>query len=160
MEKFAKHDRIWVVGPLSPVKASDEERGGPSSIPQDEVIAWLDSCHVDKSVVYVGFGSQITLTKRQMEAVASALEREWVLVDEFGVAIRVCNGLRSIPDPVKLGQIFVESTRMARPERVRAMELQKTALEAINKGGSSYQALDQLVQQISCFDAKIIRSSM
>ncbi|OMO55873.1 Drug/metabolite transporter [Corchorus capsularis] len=252
-ENFVKHDRIWVVGPLPPVKASDKERGGPSSIPQDEVIAWLDSCHVDKSVVYVGFGSQITLTKRQMEAVATALEQSgvrfiwavkdpmkraeddrrdddqsvipigfedrtagrglvikgwapqvailrhravgcylthcgwnsalesivagvlllaWpmqadhfhitrVLVDEFGVAIRVCNGLRSIPDPVKLGQIFVESTSMGqRPESVRAMELQKTALEAINKGGSSYQALDQLIQQISCFDAKIIRSSM
>ncbi|XVE52084.1 hypothetical protein DITRI_Ditri02bG0092700 [Diplodiscus trichospermus] len=80
-EEFTKHDRLWAVGPLLPIKASGKtsnERGGPSSIPQDQVMAWLDSCQVDKSVVYVGFGTQITLTKLQMEAVASALEESGV----------------------------------------------------------------------------------
>ncbi|OMP07045.1 UDP-glucuronosyl/UDP-glucosyltransferase [Corchorus olitorius] len=76
-EAFIKHDRIWSVGPLLPIKAisnGPNERGGQSSIPQDQVVAWLDFCPVEKSVVYVGFGTQITLTKQQMKAVASALE--------------------------------------------------------------------------------------
>ncbi|KAJ0093575.1 hypothetical protein Patl1_26407 [Pistacia atlantica] len=62
VKRFMKHDRVWGVGPLVPIKAGPE-RGGASSIPTDEVMTWLDSCHVDKSVVYVGFGSQITLNK-------------------------------------------------------------------------------------------------
>ncbi|XP_022734114.1 UDP-glycosyltransferase 89C1-like [Durio zibethinus] len=80
-EDFSKHDRLWAVGPLLPIKASSKEsneRGGPSSIPQDQVVAWLDSCQVDKSLIYVGFGTQITLTKRQMEAIASTLEESGV----------------------------------------------------------------------------------
>ncbi|KAK6266220.1 hypothetical protein QUC31_017057 [Theobroma cacao] len=98
-EKFTRHDRVWAVGPLLPAKAGDRglnERGGPSSIPPDQLLA-----------------------------------------DEFGVAIRVCKGLRSIPDSVKLARIFVDSTSMARPERVRAIKLQKTALNAIRKGGTN-----------------------
>ncbi|XP_017974707.1 PREDICTED: UDP-glycosyltransferase 89C1 [Theobroma cacao] len=251
-EKFTRHDRVWAVGPLLPANAGDRglnERGGPSSIPPGQVMAWLDSCHVDKSVVYVGFGSQITLTKRQMKAVASALEdsgvrfiwavkdpmkrvqdgdddqsmipqgfedrvagrglviKGWapqvailrhravgsnlshcgwnsalegilagvlllawpmqadhfhitkLLADEFGVAIRVCKGLRSIPDSVKLARIFVDSTGMARPERVRAIKLQKTALNAIRKGGSSYQALDKLIEGLSSFNGNKIKEN-
>ncbi|XVF84402.1 hypothetical protein PTKIN_Ptkin17bG0034200 [Pterospermum kingtungense] len=247
-QKFIQHDRIWGVGPLLPVKSGVKglnERGGPSSIPPDQVMAWLDSCPRDKSVVYVGFGSQITLTKQQMKAVASALEESRVrfiwavkdpmkrveddqsiipngfedrvsgkgivikgwapqvailrhravgsylthcgwnsalegilagvlllawpmqadhfhitklLVDEFGVAIRVCKGLRSIPDANELARIFVDSTSMTLPERVRALELKKTALKAITKGGSSYQAIDKLVEELPSFDCNKIKN--
>ncbi|XP_022735224.1 UDP-glycosyltransferase 89C1-like [Durio zibethinus] len=249
-EKFTRNDRVWAVGPLLPVKAGDNglnERGGPSSIPQDQVMAWLDSCKQNKSVVYVGFGSQITLTKQQMKAIASALEESGVrfiwavkdpmknvevggddqsiipngfedrvagkglvikgwapqvailrhravgsylthcgwnsaleailagilllawpmqadhfhitklLADEFGVAIRVCKGLKSIPDATKLARIFVDSTSMTQPERIRAMELKKNALNAIRKGGTSYQALDKLVEELSSNKIKIKR---
>ncbi|MBA0588538.1 flavonol 7-O-rhamnosyltransferase [Gossypium raimondii] len=258
-EKFAKHCRVWGVGPLPPVKVGDEglnERGGATSIPPDQVISWLDSCKVDKSVVYIGFGTQITLTKHQMKAVASALEESgvrfiwavkepmkraedgdddqsliphgfedrvkgqglvikgWVpqltilkhravgsyfthcgwnsaleaivagvlllawpmqadhfqitrlLADEVGAAIRVCKGLRSVPDATKLARIFVESTTVGQPQRVRAMELQKTALNAIKEGGSSYQALDKVAEELTSFGCnrtemmKTIRSSL
>ncbi|KAJ0034786.1 hypothetical protein Pint_25801 [Pistacia integerrima] len=233
---FMKHDRIWGVGPLLPIKASPE-RGGAGSIPTEEVITWLDSCHVDKSVVYVGFGSQITLNKIQMEALAEALEKSgvkfiWVvkdpvkggkdddqsivpvgfedrvagrglvirgwapqamilkhravgsylthlgwgsvlegllgevlllawpmqvdhffntkqLVDELGVAIRVCEGLNTIPDSTNLAQILKESVRENRPERISFMKLREKALNAIKEGGSSYKALDDLARVIS-----------
>lgn len=85
-EEFSKHDRLWAVGPLSPINANNklpfneiERPGGPSSMPQDQVIAWLDSCHQDKSIVYVGFGTQIILTKPQMKAIALALEESSVV---------------------------------------------------------------------------------
>ncbi|KAE8658407.1 UDP-glycosyltransferase 89B1 [Hibiscus syriacus] len=224
----------------------------------NEVIAWLDSCEVENSVVFIGFGTQITLTKHQMKAVAVALEesgvrfiwavkepmkraedgdddqrlipqgfedkvkgkglviRGWVpqvtilkhravgsylthcgwnsaleaivagvlllawpmqadhfqitrlLADEVGAAIRVCKGLRTVPDATELARILVESTTVKQPQRARAMELQKTALTAIREGGSSYQALDELMERFSGFGIDcskigtldIIRSSM
>ncbi|XVE81065.1 hypothetical protein DITRI_Ditri15bG0033200 [Diplodiscus trichospermus] len=239
-KELTKHDRLWAVGPLLPVKASftSNSRGGPSSIRQDQVIAWLDSCQVDKSVIYVGFGTQVTLTKQQMKAVASALEESKVrfiwavkdpmkgvgnddaqnvvppgfedrtagrglvikgwapqlailghrvvgsylthcgwnsalesilagvlllawpmqadhfhntklLVDEFGVAVRVCEGLETIPDSTKLARILADSLCMTQPERVRAMKLRQTALDSIKEGGSSYKALDGLAEGLS-----------
>ncbi|KAE8658410.1 UDP-Glycosyltransferase superfamily protein [Hibiscus syriacus] len=221
-EKLTKHDRLWAVGPLLPI-----ERGPMGQ--DDQVIQWLDSCHkVDKSVVYVGFGTQITPSKLQMEAVASALEQSgvcfiWVvkepnvvppgfedrvagrgvvikgwapqvailghpavgsylshcswnpalegilaevlllawpmqadhfhnatlLVDELGVAVRVCEGLETVPDATKLARTLSDSLAMNKPERVRAMKLRKTALDAIGEGGSSYKALDDFVERLS-----------
>ncbi|KAK0606725.1 hypothetical protein LWI29_003457 [Acer saccharum] len=234
---FMKHDKVWGVGPLIPIKAGDKERGGPSSVPVDELMAWLDSCQVDKSVVYVGFGSQIRLNRQQMEALGNALEksgvrfvwavkepavkndhdhvvplipsgfedrvvgrglviRGWIpqalilnhraigsylthfgwgsvlegliggvlllawpmqvdhfsnatiLVDQMGVAIRVCEGLTSVPDSENLMKIFTSSIKEDRPERIAWMKQREKALNAIKKGGSSYKAIDDFVTQL------------
>ncbi|KAE8728202.1 Far-red impaired responsive family protein isoform 1 [Hibiscus syriacus] len=189
-DEFIHHDRLWSIGPLLPIKPNGTERGGPGSMPQHQIIAWLDSFHVDKSVVYVGFGTQISLSKRQMETLASALEESGVpfiwavnimeedgrdrnnvpsgfeervrgkglvikvdhfenaklLAEELGVAIRVCEGLNTVPDATKLARILSHSVSVDQPERARAMKLKETALAAIQKGGSSDQALDCLVQ--------------
>ncbi|KAL4296136.1 hypothetical protein GQ457_12G002650 [Hibiscus cannabinus] len=221
-EEIINHDRLWTVGPLLPIER------GPLLGQDDQVIPWLGSCHkVDKPVVYVGFGTQITLSKLQMEAVASALEQSrvrfiWVvkepmvppgfedrvagrglvvkgwapqvaiiahpavgsylthcgwnsafegilagvlllawpmqadhflnaalLVDELGVAVRVCEGLETVPDATKLARTLSDSLAMNLPERVRAKKLRKTALDSIKEGGSSYKALDDFVQQLS-----------
>ncbi|MBA0801225.1 hypothetical protein Gohar_011602 [Gossypium harknessii] len=230
-EEFTEHDRLWAIGPLLPIKATNNERGGPSSIPRDEVIAWLDSCNRVNSVVFIGFGSQISLTKLQMEAIASALEESgvrfiwgikgdsqnmvplgfedrlagkgvvikgWVpqqaildhqavgsylthcgwnsalegllggalllawpmqvdhfdntnlLVDELGVAIRACEGLTTVPDPNKLARVLSKSVSADQPERARAMKLRQAALDAIQMHGSSYTALNSLVETLSC----------
>ncbi|KAK8684845.1 hypothetical protein V6N13_040861 [Hibiscus sabdariffa] len=255
-QEFVKNGRVLGVGPLPPVM--NERGAGAGAAPPSEVIAWLDSCEVDDSVVFIGFGTQITLTKNQMNAVAAALEESgvrfiwavkepmkraedgdddqsmippgfedrvrgkglvlkgWVpqvailkhravgsylthcgwnsaleaivagvlllawpmqadhfqitrlLADEVGAAVRVCKGLRTIPDATELARILVDSTTSRQPQRVRAMELQKTALAAVKEGGSSYQALDELVEQFSVFGVgcgkietkNMIRSSM
>ena len=67
------HDKAWSIGPLRsfPVKTTP-------NISTDEVMGWLDMCKVDKSVVYIGFGSQINLTATQMEALAHALDKSGV----------------------------------------------------------------------------------
>ncbi|KAE8729733.1 UDP-Glycosyltransferase superfamily protein [Hibiscus syriacus] len=231
-DEFIHHDRLWSIGPLLPIKPNGTERGGPGSMPQHQIIAWLDSFHVDKSAVYVGFGTQISLSKRQMETLASALEESGVpfiwainimeedgrdrnnvssgfeervrgkglvikgwtpqlvilehravgsylthcgwnsalegllgevlllvwpmqvdhfdnaklLAEELGVSIRVCEGLNTVPDATKLARILSHSVSVDQPERARAMKLKETALAAIQKGGSSDQALDCLVQ--------------
>ncbi|XP_062103877.1 flavonol 7-O-rhamnosyltransferase-like [Humulus lupulus] len=72
-KKILGHDRVWAVGPLLsfPVKTDP-------NISTNKVMAWLDMCKVDNSVVYVGFGSQITLNGAQMEALANALYKSGV----------------------------------------------------------------------------------
>ncbi|XP_062103881.1 flavonol 7-O-rhamnosyltransferase-like [Humulus lupulus] len=233
---FLGQQPIWAVGPLLPM-VGPTKRGGDSSMPEEVVMAWLDSCHMDKSVVYVGFGSQVTLTGIQMEALADALDRSrvrfiWVvkdpmrgvqvasnqgvvplgfedrvagrglvirgwapqvailghravgsylshcgwnsalegllagtlllawpmqadhfenaklLVDKLGVAIRVCEGLDTVPDSVNLAKVLAESISSTRHERAQAMELRKVALDATKPCGSSYVALDELVNDL------------
>ncbi|KAE8718335.1 UDP-Glycosyltransferase superfamily protein [Hibiscus syriacus] len=238
-DEFIHHDRVWAIGPLLPIKPNGTERGGPGSLPRHQITAWLDSFRVDKSVVYVGFGTQISLSKRQMDALASALEESGVpfiwavniieedggdqnivpqgfeervrgkglvikgwtpqltilehravgsylthcgwnsalegvmgdvlllvwpmqvdhfdnvklLAEELGVAIRVCEGLNTVPDATELARILAQSVSVDQPERARAMKLKETALAAIRKGGSSDKALDCLVQQLSGLSA-------
>nr|XP_029116545.1 flavonol 3-O-glucosyltransferase UGT89B1-like [Elaeis guineensis] len=73
--KRAYH-RVWAVGPISP-SGPAAGRGGRSSVPAEEVVAWLDACP-PRSVVYVCFGSQYTPTEKQGRALAAALERSGV----------------------------------------------------------------------------------
>lgn len=83
IEHFKKqmgHDRVWAVGPLlPPVEDVDllAQRGGPSSVPADEVLTWLDS-KTDCSVVYVCFGSRASLTAEESAVLGVALERSKV----------------------------------------------------------------------------------
>lgn len=75
--KHLTHHRIWTVGPLLAVKAG-ADRGGQSSLPPEKVLAWLETCSEDNSVVYIAFGSQIRLTVEQTAALAAALETSGV----------------------------------------------------------------------------------
>ncbi|KAI9196738.1 hypothetical protein LWI28_026558 [Acer negundo] len=220
IKAFMKHDRVWGLGPSIHIKAGLERSGGGPT--DDKVMAWLDLCQLDKSVVYVGFGSQITLNKQQMEALGDALEksgvrflwavkdpvkgvkneddqsivpagfedrvagrglviRGWVpqamilkhravgsylshcgwgsvlegliggvlllawpmqcdhflntnmLVDDLGVAIRICEGLSTVPNTDVVAQILTESVNENLPERIAFMKLRKKALNAIEE---------------------------
>ncbi|PON84344.1 UDP-glucuronosyl/UDP-glucosyltransferase [Trema orientale] len=74
------HDRVWAVGPLLPERDNLDavfNRGGTSSLPHQQVMAWLDS-RQDDSVVYVCFGTCATLTSAQMEVLTAALEESRV----------------------------------------------------------------------------------
>lgn len=70
------HDRVWAVGPIL-LEAAPSHRGGVTSIPAEEVTAWLDACP-PRSVVYICFGSQYTATAAEIGAIAAALERSGV----------------------------------------------------------------------------------
>ncbi|CAI9113387.1 OLC1v1013980C1 [Oldenlandia corymbosa var. corymbosa] len=76
------HNRVWAVGPILPPPENHHQSQsvppGSSSIPASEVLEWLDNCKVDNSVVYVCFGTQFALSRDQMEALTSALEKSGV----------------------------------------------------------------------------------
>eukprot|EP00262_Sarcandra_glabra_P010507 TRINITY_DN2579_c0_g1_i1.p1 TRINITY_DN2579_c0_g1~~TRINITY_DN2579_c0_g1_i1.p1 ORF type:complete len:476 (+),score=29.59 TRINITY_DN2579_c0_g1_i1:61-1488(+) len=76
MKEDLGHHRVWAVGPLTP-PAKPAERGGSSSVPVGDVMTWLDKW-AERSVVYLCFGSQVVLTRRQMDELAAGLERSGV----------------------------------------------------------------------------------
>ncbi|MBA0761602.1 hypothetical protein Gotri_024228 [Gossypium trilobum] len=162
------HDRIWAVGPVLGDDGLDTtNRGGSSSVPFQELVAWLDS-RDDNSVVYVSFGSHYVLTLKQMDVVASGLEERiaagvvmltWpmgadqftntkLLVDECGVGIRVGESTQNIPESSTLARMLVESLDGSRAERSQAKMLSEEALNAVN-GGTSDNDLGSLVKAIN-----------
>ncbi|CAJ1931793.1 unnamed protein product [Sphenostylis stenocarpa] len=62
------HARVFAVGPLSSNRLENPGRGS-------EVLTWLDAFEEEGSVLYVCFGSQKLLNKKQMESLALGLER-------------------------------------------------------------------------------------
>ncbi|KAI3867358.1 hypothetical protein MKX03_036485 [Papaver bracteatum] len=235
------YNRVLAVGPILPsdddVTGPAKEKGGSGSVSTDDILSWLDKCP-DNSVVYVCFGSQVVLTNKQMEELASGLEsggvrflwcvkeptvghvdgeysvvpagfedltagkgmliRGWapqlpilkhrsvgsfmthcgwnsviegltsgvvmlawpmraeqfvnatLLVDQAKVAIRVCEGVDTIPNAAELSRILSDSVSENGLEvRVRAMELCKASLATVKEGGSSFTDLDGFVKDLA-----------
>ncbi|PWA63239.1 UDP-glucuronosyl/UDP-glucosyltransferase [Artemisia annua] len=95
MKKQMGHDRIWAVGPLLPYidgPIASTTRGGSSVMAPDKLFMWLDKKH-DDSVVYICFGSQVTLSEKQMSALTCALE----LSDVNFILCVKASGSSSIP---------------------------------------------------------------
>lgn len=81
------HGRVFGVGPVSLLGGSDfMTRGQTESGSGSDVVQWLDE-KPDGSVLYVCFGSQVFLTRDQIEALAIGLEESgvhfvWVMKPE------------------------------------------------------------------------------
>ncbi|KAI6676928.1 hypothetical protein NL676_037724 [Syzygium grande] len=72
-----------------------------------------------------------------------------LLVEEMGAAVRACEGADTVPDPEELGRAIAGSMREDLPERARAQELRRKALEAVEPGGgSSWRGLDEFVEEL------------
>ncbi|KAL5974403.1 hypothetical protein ACLOJK_031068 [Asimina triloba] len=77
--------RVWAVGPLMAVGIGPLGRGGSSSAPAEELLAWLDASP-EGSVVYVAFGSEVLLSQQQVDALVAALEASGV---RFILAVKI-----------------------------------------------------------------------
>ncbi|GMN42079.1 hypothetical protein TIFTF001_011303 [Ficus carica] len=71
-----------------------------------------------------------------------------LLVEDMGVAVRVCEGAEGVPDAVELGNVVAKAMREEAPEKVRAKELRDAARAAVREGGSSVKDLDELVREL------------
>lgn len=74
------HKRVWAVGPVSLLNKSPATtgRGGANSVSTVDVLSWLHEYGSDGSVLYVCFGSQVLLTRGQIEALAKGLEESQI----------------------------------------------------------------------------------
>lgn len=76
-----------------------------------------------------------------------------LLVDQAKVAIRVCEGVDTVPDPDELSRILSDSVSENGLEvRVRAVELCKASLAAVKEGGSSFMDLDGFVKGLAALE--------
>ncbi|CAI9096399.1 OLC1v1032542C1 [Oldenlandia corymbosa var. corymbosa] len=74
---------------------------------------------------------------------------ERLLVDHIGAAVRVCQGLDTVPDPDALAQMINLAMRKDTVERERAKKLRNKALGAVQIGGSSIKDLDGFVSELA-----------
>uniref|UniRef100_A0A7N0R862 Uncharacterized protein n=1 Tax=Kalanchoe fedtschenkoi TaxID=63787 RepID=A0A7N0R862_KALFE len=74
------HDRVWAVGPLAPLNKHRQSRQHFETSLFSRVMAWLDERPTGShhSVIYVCFGSRTILTRQQMEALSTGLDRSGV----------------------------------------------------------------------------------
>ncbi|CAI0463607.1 unnamed protein product [Linum tenue] len=71
-----------------------------------------------------------------------------LLVEDLGVAVKVCEGADTVPDPVELGRRIAQSMSQGLAERKRAGEMKDEALAAVEQGGSSQIDLERFVQDL------------
>ncbi|KAI9117361.1 hypothetical protein K1719_011527 [Acacia pycnantha] len=73
-----------------------------------------------------------------------------LIVDELGAGVRAAEGTtENVPEAAELSEVIKRSLEENSRERVRAKELKKAALEAVEAGGSSQKELDALVKHFS-----------
>ncbi|KAK4260948.1 hypothetical protein QN277_004006 [Acacia crassicarpa] len=72
-----------------------------------------------------------------------------LLVDDKGVAVRVCEGADSVPDPDELGGIISKSMRANNGEKGRAKALRYEAFRSVGQEGKSWTELDEFVEAIT-----------
>ncbi|CAA7048475.1 unnamed protein product [Microthlaspi erraticum] len=73
-----------------------------------------------------------------------------LLVEHMGVAVRVCEGGKTVPDPNEFGRVIAETMgEVGREVRDRAKEMGREARAATEAGGSSSVDLQRLVKELS-----------
>ncbi|PPS01442.1 hypothetical protein GOBAR_AA19243 [Gossypium barbadense] len=71
-----------------------------------------------------------------------------LLVDNIGVAVRVCEGADSVPDSDELGRAIAEVMTEGGGMKANAKDLKEKALAAVSHGGSSMKDLDRFVEEL------------
>lgn len=102
IKKKMGSNQVFGVGPLSLTGLDPSGRGssGPETDSDANILRFLDECP-DGSVVYVCFGSQKLLTREQMEALASGLEKSmtrFVWVVKAGTTQQLQDGYGLVPE--------------------------------------------------------------
>ncbi|XP_058773354.1 UDP-glycosyltransferase 84B2-like [Vicia villosa] len=106
IDSMAEIFPITTVGPLVPPSLLGQDQNKDVGIemwkPQDSCMEWLNQ-KPPSSVIYISFGSLITLTEKQMLSIAKALKNSnkyflWAMKDEEG-------------DEVHLPEKFIEETK-------------------------------------------------
>ncbi|TYI34261.1 hypothetical protein ES332_A04G189300v1 [Gossypium tomentosum] len=71
-----------------------------------------------------------------------------LLVDNIGVAVRVCEGADSVLDSDELGRAITEVMTEGGGMKANAKDLKEKALAAVSHGGSSMKDLDRFVEEL------------
>lgn len=69
-----------------------------------------------------------------------------LLVEDRGVAVRVCEGADSVPDPDELGRVVKEVMSGESTQKRRAKMMREEAVRAVSEGGESLKEVNELVK--------------
>ncbi|CAA6662562.1 unnamed protein product [Spirodela intermedia] len=86
---------VWSIGPVHPLETTNSAGRGARRVPgvdPETCLRWLDA-HPPRSVLYVSFGSQNSISAAQMMALAAGLEATrrpfiWVIRPPFGFDVK------------------------------------------------------------------------
>ncbi|KAI9092057.1 hypothetical protein K1719_027992 [Acacia pycnantha] len=74
------------------------------------------------------------------------------LVKDKGVAVRVCEGADSVPDPDELGRVIRKSMDVDSPEKERAVKLRDEGQGSVSGEGRSLKEFDDFVETLTELD--------
>lgn len=77
-----------------------------------------------------------------------------LLVEDMGVAVRVCEGADSVPDPDVLGRVVSGVMSGDSHQKRRAKSMREEVVGAVSKGGVSSKELDELIQVLKQLGVK------
>ncbi|KAK7328177.1 hypothetical protein VNO77_22275 [Canavalia gladiata] len=71
-----------------------------------------------------------------------------LLVEDRGVAVRVCEGADSVPDPNELGRVVSVAMSAGSSQKRRAKLMSEEAAMAVSEGGESWKEFDELLKAL------------
>ncbi|XP_004516443.1 UDP-glycosyltransferase 89A2 [Cicer arietinum] len=77
-----------------------------------------------------------------------------LLVEDMGVAVRVCEGADSVPDPDQLGRVISAVMSGDSSQKRRAKLMKEEAVGAVSKDGVSFKELNELIQALKQLGVK------
>ena len=80
---------------------------------------------------------------------ADQFQNAKLLVEYVKLAVGVCEGEDTVPDPYDLGRIIKESMSENVPQKENVKVMKQKALEAVKEGGSSFIQLNELVKMLA-----------
>lgn len=77
-----------------------------------------------------------------------------LLVEDMGVAVSVCEGADSVPDPDQLGRVISAVMSGDSSQKRRAKLMKEEAVGAVSKDGVSFKELNELIQALKQLGVK------
>nr|AFK47455.1 unknown [Medicago truncatula] len=77
-----------------------------------------------------------------------------LLVEDMGVAVRVCEGADFVPNPDVFGRVVSGVMTGDSPQKRRAKLMREEVVGAVSKGGVSFKELDELIQVLKQLGVK------
>lgn len=77
-----------------------------------------------------------------------------LLVEDIGVAVRVCEGADLVPDPDELGRVISRVMSGDSPQKRRAKLMKEEVVGAVRKDGASSNELDEFIEALKQLGVK------
>ncbi|KAG8380768.1 hypothetical protein BUALT_Bualt06G0050400 [Buddleja alternifolia] len=153
--------KIYVVGPLhAHLKTRLAEQTTSNGIWKEDksCIGWLDS-QPSNSVIYVSIGSHAVMTKEQSIEIWHGLVNSGTRFLYVGEVWKLGLDMKDTCDRVIVEKMINELMELRNDEFMeRADKMSRLAKASVNEGGSSFQDLDRLIEDIKLMKIAVVQN--